>query len=247
MQASNYLSHGELTDPKRLTDRSVRTSFRGMSQSALRETSPHSETINRILLAAEEAFAQSGFDGVGMKAISLRAGVSQGLLHYHFGTKDRLYAEVIGQRSTKINDERKQRLSCVDFTDKDALAHVLEAMFRPPLGPAGGASAYARIFSGLIIGREREQALVRKYYDPTARLFIDAFKKALPSADQQVAGLCYCMALGVLVSAIGRDGRLESLMGRDDELDVETRLENLIVFARGGVEAIVRRAETMDR
>ncbi|MEP4199167.1 MAG: TetR/AcrR family transcriptional regulator [Aliishimia sp.] len=213
-----------------------------MTAHANTDSERQTETMDRILTAAELEFAERGFDGVGMKAISVRAGVSQGLLHYHFGTKDRLYEEVIGRRSTKINEERRALLSRVDFTREDALDHVLEAMFRPPLGPSGGEAAYARIFSGLIIGREREQALVKKFYDPTARLFVDAFGKILHAQDPSTAGLCYVMSLGVLVSFIGRDGRVESLMNRADEMETEERLSNLILFARGGVEAILDRS-----
>ena len=53
---------------------------------------------DRILDAAEEAFAADSFTGASMKAISLRAGVAQGLLHYHFDNKEGLYAAVIERR-----------------------------------------------------------------------------------------------------------------------------------------------------
>ena len=64
------------------------------------------ETSDRIVLAAEIEFAERGFDGAGMKAISQRADVSQALLHYHFGSKDQLYSEVVARRSRMINAER---------------------------------------------------------------------------------------------------------------------------------------------
>ena len=63
-------------------------------------------TVERITIAAELEFADRGFDGAGMKAISRRAEVSQALLHYHFGSKDQLYTEVVKRRSKVINDER---------------------------------------------------------------------------------------------------------------------------------------------
>jgi len=48
-----------------------------------------------ILDAAEEEFADRGFDGTRMVAIAERAGVTHGLLHYYFESKDRLYEEVV--------------------------------------------------------------------------------------------------------------------------------------------------------
>lgn len=196
------------------------------------------KAIETILLAAEFEFAERGFDGAGMKAISKRAGLSQALLHYHFGTKDRLYEEVIGQRSKKINDERMHLLAKVDMKSPEALDGILEALFRPPLGPSGGAKPYARIFSGLVVGRERERALVKEYYDPTATKFISALQTALPEADRPTAAICYTLSLGALIAMIGRDGRVERLMGRSEKLDIDAYLKNIVGFAKGGVLAL---------
>ena len=116
-----------------------------------------------ILDAAEATFSEAGFGGAGMKAISKRADVSQALLHYHFGNKDHLYSEVVRRRSKMINDERQALLDAVDLDGADAIPGILDALFRPPLGPAGGDQSYTRIFGGLIVGRERDKALVRKF------------------------------------------------------------------------------------
>src|SRR5882724_9882458 len=45
----------------------------------------------RILKAAEEVFATSGFSGARTAAIAKRAGVPKANLHYYFGTKEALY------------------------------------------------------------------------------------------------------------------------------------------------------------
>ncbi|MEP3280490.1 MAG: TetR/AcrR family transcriptional regulator [Stappiaceae bacterium] len=198
-----------------------------------------SQTIEDILLAAEAEFAERGFEGAGMKAISVKAAVSQALLHYHFGTKERLYAEVIAQRSKKINDERNALLDQIDLTAADALDRIFEALFRPPLGPAGGERPYARIFSGLVVGRERNQALVKEHYDPTAKRFVAVLRRVIPAGDQGTAALCYSLALGSLIAMIGRDGRVERLMGRDAPLKTEEILRLLIAHAKGGALALI--------
>lgn len=208
-----------------------------MTNVKLAQANP-SKTIESILLAAEFEFAERGFDGAGMKAIAARAAVAQSLLHYHFGSKDRLYAEVIGQRSTKINDERLALLAKVDLNSAQALDGILEALFRPPLGPSGGDQPYARIFSVLIVGREREQALVKQFYDPTAKKFISALQIAIPGIDQATAAICYSLSLGALIAVIGRDGRVERLMGRKTLQNIDKNLENLVVFAKAGALAL---------
>ena len=50
-----------------------------------------------ILDAAEQEFAEHGFHGTRMVAIAKRAGVTHGLLHYYFDSKDRLYEQVVGR------------------------------------------------------------------------------------------------------------------------------------------------------
>jgi TetR/AcrR family transcriptional regulator len=49
----------------------------------------------RILKAAEEVFATSGFSGARTAAIAKRAGVPKANLHYYFGTKEALYRRLL--------------------------------------------------------------------------------------------------------------------------------------------------------
>lgn len=198
--------------------------------------------LGKILLAAEIEFADKGFDGAGMKALATRADVSQSLLHYHFGSKDNLYEAVIRERSKLINEERITLLRAVDLTSDDALASIFKALFEPALGPAGGGRAYARIFAGLIAGSERDQELVRKYYDPTARQFIKAIEIAEPQAEPLRAAQIYQYALGILASVITRDSRVSRLAGdTNTSLTVADQIAYLTKFAVGGALAILNR------
>ncbi len=93
--------------------------------------------FDKTISAAEVEFARMGFDGVGMKVFALRAGASQSLPHYQFGSKDRLYKDVIRQRSKLVNDERMVLLRAVDMMQGDALDRIFEALFNPALGHSG--------------------------------------------------------------------------------------------------------------
>ena len=202
-------------------------------------TQDRSDTLHRILMAAEVEFAQRGFEGAGMKAISRRAEVSQALLHYHYGTKDHLYSEVVRTRAQVINAEREAMLDVIDLQDARALEQILAALFFPPLGPAGGDAAYARIFGGMVVGRERERALVREFYDPTARCFIAALQHIFPSCAPRIAALAYTFALGALVAVIGRDGRVDRLVGNAPADDDDMLSEALIEFTSAGIRGLV--------
>lgn len=51
------------------------------------------DTRNRIVEAAIEAFSDYGFQAAGTRDIAQRAGVNQGLLTYHFKSKEALWRE----------------------------------------------------------------------------------------------------------------------------------------------------------
>ena len=61
-----------------------------------------SETRDKILAVAETLFAERGFDGVSVRDITGEAGVNLSSLTYHFGTKERLFAEMITVKSEPL-------------------------------------------------------------------------------------------------------------------------------------------------
>src|SRR5260221_662191 len=48
-----------------------------------------------ILASARKAFARSGYDGAGVREIAAGAGVTAMLVNRYFGSKERLFAEVV--------------------------------------------------------------------------------------------------------------------------------------------------------
>ncbi|MFD9030952.1 TetR/AcrR family transcriptional regulator [Streptomyces sp. NPDC056527] len=53
------------------------------------------ETRERILTAACEVIADIGFENISMRKVAEHAGVSKALLHYHFDTREKLFAEAM--------------------------------------------------------------------------------------------------------------------------------------------------------
>ncbi|MBG0850502.1 TetR family transcriptional regulator [Streptomyces spinoverrucosus] len=53
------------------------------------------ETRERILEAACEVIADVGFEKIRMRMVAEHAGVSTALLHYHFDTREKLFAEAM--------------------------------------------------------------------------------------------------------------------------------------------------------
>ncbi len=64
-----------------------------MTRAAVAEAG--SDSRERILRAALEAFSESGFEGATTREIAARAGVPLGLLQYHFGGKPKLWRAAV--------------------------------------------------------------------------------------------------------------------------------------------------------
>jgi AcrR family transcriptional regulator len=64
-----------------------------------------SDRAQRIVDAMRESVAERGAAGSTFDRVARRAGVSRGLLHYYFGTKERLLVEVV-RRDTELRLER---------------------------------------------------------------------------------------------------------------------------------------------
>lgn len=60
------------------------------------------ESRARILRAAEECFAESGYEGARMQAIANRARINKRMLYHYFGSKQGLYAAVLDRNFEQI-------------------------------------------------------------------------------------------------------------------------------------------------
>lgn len=76
----------------------------------------------RLIQAAVALFAQHGFDAVSTGAIAKAAGLTQSMVHYHFGTKDKLWKAAIDH----IMHVRGARFSMnmEDLRDVDPLSRL---------------------------------------------------------------------------------------------------------------------------
>ena len=65
------------------------------------------EKVQRIVDAMRHCVAERGIAGATFEHVSREAGVSRGLLHYYFGTKERLLIEV-------LRNDAETRISMLD-------------------------------------------------------------------------------------------------------------------------------------
>lgn len=84
----------------------------------------------RILDAAEELFAERGFDRVTLAEIGAAAGLSRGAPGYTFGSKEGLYQEVLARLFDAREEALRTSWSALAGADDDALPAALRTAVR---------------------------------------------------------------------------------------------------------------------
>jgi AcrR family transcriptional regulator len=86
-------------------------------EAATKERELSGDKAQRIIDAMRDSVAQRGAAGSTFEHVAREAGVSRGLLHYYFGTKERLLVEVV-RRDAELRiarlDEMLERAKTVD-------------------------------------------------------------------------------------------------------------------------------------
>jgi len=198
-----------------------------------------------ILNAAERCFAEGGFDGVSLRAITEAAGVDLALVNYHFGSKDNLLREVIGRRARIVHDDRVRALELARH-DSGTRSPPIEAIVTAFLGPllhrlSSGEPGW-RHYSSLVSQLDvlpKFTELTSDVLDPTALHFINALRGALPTAPPRSVYWGYMFLIGSMVQVMSATGRIERLshgLCRSD--DIEGALRELVPFVSAGLRSL---------
>jgi AcrR family transcriptional regulator len=101
---------------------------------------------------AEAMFADCGFDGVSLRDLTARAKVNLAAVNYYFGSKERLYTDIVQRRIRPLNEGRLSLLGQAVASAGERpppLEEILEILIRPALAahgdPARGGAPIVRL------------------------------------------------------------------------------------------------------
>jgi AcrR family transcriptional regulator len=104
-------------------------------EAATKERELSGEKAQRIVDAMRESVAKRGAAGSTFEHVAREAGVSRGLLHYYFGTKERLLVEVV-RRDSEIRvarlDEPLEKAESVDDVLQVLVASLTDLIDNEP-------------------------------------------------------------------------------------------------------------------
>lgn len=184
-------------------------------------------TRKRILAAALEEAAESGFHKTSVARIAARAGVAIGSLHYHFGSRDELLRELMAQLMTHYTEWVE---AAEAETDGDYFARK-RAVLLAYVAHVRGNPDYAHLAAEIKLHepelyRSGERTWVERL---AARLREGIAEGALrPMDDAEILLKAHFL--------IGARRALEDLARSDASLDDEAIVDAWLDIERGGLE-----------
>jgi len=206
------------------------------------------ESIERILDAAEELFAEYGYHGFTLKDVAARVGVSSTLIHYHFNGKESIYEAVWARKvplSTQTRLEAMRRYS-EEAGDAVTVEGALHAWADPDLllhledednwKAIGKISAQANSAAGW--GAEK----MTNYFNPVGLMLIDLLKRAMPDCEEETIFWGYHFLSGAMTHNMARTGRIDELShGLCSSDDFASIRKHMVTFMAAGFRAICQR------
>ena len=170
------------------------------------------EKAQRIITAMRQSVARHGAAGSTFERVAAEAGVSRGLLHYYFGTKERLLAEVV-RRDCDVRmallDERLGDADTAEAVFARLVAELTDLVDREP-------EVITLIFELFTLGRRNEEIaaefaeLMRRTRDQLATLLAakqDEGVLTLAAEPAAVADVLFAVADGFALRMVAEPER----------------------------------------
>ncbi|MCB5364257.1 TetR/AcrR family transcriptional regulator [Pusillimonas sp. CC-YST705] len=196
----------------------------------------------RILDAAEEEFAQTGYTGTSLRVIAEKAAVTQALISYYFGSKYELYEAVFIRRGSLISD---QRMELLRELQESAEPVTVEKLVHAFLGPALALRAIpaGRRFLRLQARLHTEPAeisykLRKQAYDASTRAYVERLQEMFPDTPMRDLFWRVALMVGAYMYIFSDSHRLNELSqdicNPDDDQEV---ISQITAFVTSGIQA----------
>jgi AcrR family transcriptional regulator len=195
-----------------------------------------SATTERLFNTAERLFAEYGYDGVGMRALSDEAGVNLGATTYHYGSKEKLYIETVTRRFRPIGEERIRLLRLAEKAAKGkplAVEAIVDCMLRPPFMSVLAHPYFTALLArNLFMPPPFMQEFMNKEIGPNAEPFIAALARTLPNLPAEVLRMRDMFAGGILLMV---SSQLSKMPMHNSPEFCESVLKEMVTFIAAGL------------
>jgi len=202
-------------------------------------------TKQRLLDAAERLFAERGFEGTSMRAVTQAANASVSAANYHFGSKEALLHAALLRRLKPLNRRRLEALDALEAAADGGAVRVealLEAFLRPSFEAQqeseDGRLSFHSIAAQLYVDpHEMVASLKVELFGPVIERFIAALARALPDFTRDEIALDFRFFIGVMVHVIGGHTRMDEGGEKAAGTPDERVIQRMVSFAAAGLRA----------
>jgi AcrR family transcriptional regulator len=207
-------------------------------------TFPESGSKRKLLDAAEQLFAEKGFEAVSVRDITQLAKANVAAVNYHFGSRDLLLTMVMTRYMTPVNEERIARLDALErkWSGKSVpLEEIIDALVRPLVTQVRKSELSERLFYKLM-GRTFAQQgdgmppQIEEQLRQVVQRFTKAFAKALPTvAPDDLSWRIHFMVGGMIHMLTHQEILLRLTQGVSGAPQMEATLSRFARFAAAGM------------
>lgn len=203
---------------------------------------PDTETLDRILIAAESLFAEQGYDGTTLRQITQRAKVNLAAVNYHHGDKESLYLEILRRRIQPVNQARLARLEEAEQQAGEQpvpLVTLMEILVGPLFELYAGSDENSR-HGARLVGRALVEPLpfmesfLAAEFQPGLARFGQALRRHAPTLTPEDFLWRFSFVVGALQHTLATLHRMKSLTrGICRDNDPAAALPRFVQFATG--------------
>ena len=201
-----------------------------------------STTETAFLDAAEQLFAEFGFEGTRVRAIAEASKANLGALHYYWGSKDALFAAVWKRRMQPLVEARRKYIDEILEQAGDAAPDIgdLVAMWiEAGLGLGMDEKpneAFQRLYGrALTDPSPAVREVVGQYLDDTGRQLVALIRRACPDLDDtSIYWRMHGLLGAVLYAHVGRERLDRIAVDLEPDRDLANGARHLIQFVTSG-------------
>ena len=195
----------------------------------------------KILIAAEQVFAENGYSGASVRAITRKANVNSALVNYHFRSKDALFKAVVCRRAMQIHEELREEIKKAKNsfpTNRDGsrwrIKDLLSVIQRILIEHDRQGRSPLFFMWHVLEARTRLDSPIRKTYlsESTSLLAFlhDEFRQTLRHLPEETVAWRFQFMLGSLEKIIAPVCVAEDVILSSSSMDTESAIEELSVL-----------------
>ena len=203
-------------------------------------------TRKRLLEAAEELFAQKGFDGTAVRDITTKAKRGPASINYFFGDKRELYEELFRLRLREMNESRVNTIEIVmSDKDKPTLEKLLYAysvdFIKPFLDPQQSQRFMQLFFRELAEQRLPKNMFLDELAAPSIAAMEEAIAVICPNINEHDILMCILSLTGQLVHIMQAKVLFEGAQGHSiASINIDESINHIVKFSAAGIRAYAK-------